>query len=245
MILRGCRSRATFSLAVGSPARRRSVPGNIGNAAAFSLLTLSWISRLPGHAPGAFPLLPEREQSHQRRMSSTNNAWLVTLALHSSFAPAARPAGNEEFENLANGLKPGDVLILHGGTYETDGLATNPGWKVGPGFKQSHPTDLRLRWPRSICECSRTAVSARVDVFARTLRDPNRARGKLYMPKECSFYTRAVRLSRPLLVKLIPGASYRRAHRLQPARSLKKTALNRRIDGAGEAGGPTPGGRGR
>jgi hypothetical protein len=108
------------------------------------------------------------------------------------------------------------VGLFDVGAYETDGLATNPGW-----------------------------VSARVDVFARTLRDTNRARGKLYMPKECSFYTRAVRLSRPLLVKLIPGASYRRAHRLQPARSLKNTALNRRIDGAGEAGGPTPGGRGR
>jgi hypothetical protein len=29
------------------------------------------------------------------------------------------------------------------GAYETDGLATNPGWKVGPGFKQSRPADLR------------------------------------------------------------------------------------------------------
>jgi hypothetical protein len=67
-------------------------------------------------------------------MSSTNNAWLVTLALLSSFAPAARPAGNEEFENLANGLKRGDVLILHGGTYTqtcrraitVNGTAANP-----------------------------------------------------------------------------------------------------------------------
>ena len=28
------------------------------------------------------------------------------------------------------------------GAYETDGLAMNPGWKVGPGFKQSSPADL-------------------------------------------------------------------------------------------------------
>jgi hypothetical protein len=39
------------------------------------------------------------------------------------------------------------------GAYETDGLAANPGWKVGPGFKQggsgssnrpAAPTNLKL-----------------------------------------------------------------------------------------------------
>lgn len=34
-------------------------------------------------------------------------------------------------------VRPFDV-----GAYETDGLTTNPGWKVGPGFKQSSPSDL-------------------------------------------------------------------------------------------------------
>ena len=33
------------------------------------------------------------------------------------FPSNADASCNEEFENLANGLKPGDVLILHGGTY--------------------------------------------------------------------------------------------------------------------------------
>ena len=46
-------------------------------------------------------------------------------------------------------MSPFDV-----GGYETDGLATNPGWKVGPGFKQTgtvdsvpplSPTNLRLQ----------------------------------------------------------------------------------------------------
>jgi hypothetical protein len=34
-------------------------------------------------------------------------------------------------------MSPFDV-----GAYETDGLATNPGWKVGPGFKQRGPADF-------------------------------------------------------------------------------------------------------
>ena len=38
----------------------------------------------------------------------------ATLEIFPSNADASC---NEEFENLANGLKPGDVLILHGGTY--------------------------------------------------------------------------------------------------------------------------------
>ena len=33
------------------------------------------------------------------------------------FPSSADSSCNEEFENLANGLKSGDVLILHGGTY--------------------------------------------------------------------------------------------------------------------------------
>ena len=33
------------------------------------------------------------------------------------FPSSADSSCSEEFENLANGLKPGDVLILHGGTY--------------------------------------------------------------------------------------------------------------------------------
>src|SRR5690349_24190680 len=69
------------------------------------------------------------------------------------------------------------------------------------------------------------AVSSRVDVFARLPSDSNRARGKLYMPTECSFYTRTARLSRLLVVTLVPDASYRRAQRLQPARLLKKTSV--------------------
>jgi len=36
----------------------------------------------------------------------------------------------------------GRVSPFDVGAYETDGRATNPGWKVGPGFKQSSPSDL-------------------------------------------------------------------------------------------------------
>jgi Right handed beta helix region len=39
--------------------------------------------------------------------------------------------------NESGRVSPFDV-----GAYETDGRATNPGWKVGPGFKQSSPADL-------------------------------------------------------------------------------------------------------
>src|SRR5690349_2240520 len=59
-------------------------------------------------------------------------------------------------------------------------------------------------------------------VFSRLPSDSNRARGKLYMPTECSFYTRTAHVSRLLVVALVPDASYRRAQRLQPAKLLKK-----------------------
>jgi hypothetical protein len=53
------------------------------------------------------------------------------------------------------------------GAYDTDGLSANPGWKVGPGFKQSGsgssnrpaaPTNLKLEY---------TAVGARIALTSR------------------------------------------------------------------------------
>jgi len=43
--------------------------------------------------------------------------WPSHAAIFEIFPSSADSSCNEEFENRANGLKPGDVLILHGGTY--------------------------------------------------------------------------------------------------------------------------------
>jgi hypothetical protein len=49
--------------------------------------------------------------------SLTLPPWPSHAATFEIFPSSADSSCNEEFENLANGLKPGDVLILHGGTY--------------------------------------------------------------------------------------------------------------------------------
>ena len=41
----------------------------------------------------------------------------ASVTILETFPANADSSCNEELENLANGLKPGDVLILHGGTY--------------------------------------------------------------------------------------------------------------------------------
>jgi hypothetical protein len=49
--------------------------------------------------------------------SLTLPPWPSHAATFEIFPSSADASCNEEFENLANGLKPEDVLILHGGTY--------------------------------------------------------------------------------------------------------------------------------
>jgi hypothetical protein len=61
----------------------------------------------------------------RQQLAITSQLWLLAyLCIGTGLADARtyeiRPAtvdANEEFENLANGLQPGDELVLHGGTY--------------------------------------------------------------------------------------------------------------------------------
>jgi hypothetical protein len=98
------------------------------------------------------------------------------------------------------------------GGYETNGLTTNPGWKVGPGFKQSGPGDFVPHWRQPICVYSDLAAEHRSadDVgfsvehgLVAELRKHREAGGVVDLVVQLSSETAALSLAMPSAVPML------------------------------------------